>query len=141
MMAVFVATFQRGVGATNSDLHFKELMAGANGDSRIQFLVIEQQEGQNLWGPQQGETESRAMLVFYDAVGRETGKFKFPVNPPTGGTLHTLIATPEFANLPGAPAPDVIIPPLLIPIAGKVCFRNNPANASAIFRNECVSYG
>jgi hypothetical protein len=38
------------------------------------------------------------MLVFFDAAGRETGKFKFPANPATGGTLQTLIATQEFAH-------------------------------------------
>src|SRR6185503_3472456 len=64
-----------------------------------------------------------------------------PANPATGGSLQTLVATQEFANLAGAPVPDVIIPPLLIPIAGKVCFRNNPANTSSTLRNECVSYG
>lgn len=80
------------------------------------------------------------MLVFFDATGRETGKFKFPADPPTGGSLQTLIATQAFANLPGAPAPDVIIPPLLNPISGKVCFKNNPANA--VFPvNDCLSYG
>src|SRR5262245_44593658 len=105
-------------------------MAGANGDSRVQFLIFQQQPGQNLWGPQTGETESRAMLVFYDATGREIGIFKFTSNPATGGSLKTLIATQEFANLPGAPVPDVIIPPLLTPIAGKVCMKNNPANPS-----------
>jgi cytochrome c peroxidase len=136
-----LAMSQRPANAATADLQFKELMAGANGNSRIQFLVIQHQPGQNLWGPQPGEAESRAMLVFYDSAGRETGKYKFPKNPAVGGAVQTLIATQEFANLPGAPVPDVIIPPLLIPIAGKVCFRNNPANRSAAVRNECVAYG
>ena len=48
------------------------------------------------------------MLVFFDAVGRETGKFKFAANPGTGGSLQTLIATQEFASLPGAPVPDAL---------------------------------
>jgi IPT/TIG domain len=140
-LAALLTVFQTSVGAANSAFQFKELMAGANGNSRVQFIVIQQQLGQNLWGPQPGENESRDMLVFYDSAGRETGIFKFPKNPATGGTLQTLIATREFASLPGVPVPDVIIPPLLTPIAGKVCFRNNPANRSASFINECVSYG
>jgi IPT/TIG domain len=140
-VAVVLAIFQPRADAADVDLQFKELMAGANGNSRIQFLIIQQQRGQNLWGPQAGETQSRAMLVFYNAAGRETGIFKFPKDPATGGVLQTLIATQEFASLPGAPVPDVTIPPLLIPIAGKVCFKNNPANPSAAFQNECVSYG
>jgi len=61
--------FQPHVDAANADLHFKELMAGANGNSRIQFLIIEQPQGQNLWGPQPDETESRSMLLFYDSAG------------------------------------------------------------------------
>jgi len=128
--------------ANNHDLHIQELMAGANGDARIQFIVIRQHEsGENLWGPQGNETQARAMLVFFDAVGRETGKFKFPANPPTRGSLQVLIATSEFARQSGAPQPDIIIPPLLISIGGQVCFRNNPENASATVKNECVSYG
>jgi len=83
-----LATSQHGVNAAGADIQFKELMAGANGNSRIQFLVIRQQAGQNLWGPQAGESESRTMLVFYDSAGRETGKFKFPKNPATGGSLQ-----------------------------------------------------
>jgi cytochrome c peroxidase len=128
------------VQATNHEVHIDEVMAGANGNSKIQFIVLRQEEiGQNLWGPTNG-TQSAAMLVFFDATGRETGKFKFPANPPTAGTLKTLIATQEFANLPGAPRPDVIIPPLVNPISGQVCFRNNPQNA-VFARNECLSYG
>jgi hypothetical protein len=129
------------VRGTNHLLHLDEVMAGANGNSKIQFIVVSQEAfGQNLWGPQFGETQSRAMLVFFDATGRETGKFKFPGDPPTGGTLKTLIATLEFASLPGAPAPDIIIPPLLSPISGKVCFKSNPLN-TVFLRNECLSYG
>jgi len=49
----------------------KEVMAGANGNSKIQFIVIEQEaSGQNQWGPTNG-TQSAAMLVFFDAAGNE----------------------------------------------------------------------
>ncbi|MGB7217219.1 MAG: IPT/TIG domain-containing protein [Vicinamibacterales bacterium] len=142
VVALLAVLVLRGhLSATNHDTHIKEILVGANGDSRIQFIIVEQGAvGQNLWGPQGGETQSRAMLVFFDATGRETGKFKFPTSPPTGGTLKTLVATQDFATLPGAPAPDVIIPPLLNPISGKVCLKHNPANVVFV-RNECVSYG
>src|SRR3954470_9407362 len=110
------------LAAASQDVHIREVLAGANGASKVQFLIIEQaQSGQNLWGPQGAETQSRAMLVFYDATGRETGIYKFPANPPTGGTLQTLVATADFAAVLGAPAPDVVIPPLLQSISGKVC--------------------
>ena len=136
-----VALLATHLRATNHLVHIHELMAGANGNSKIQFMVIEQEAfGQNQWGPTNG-LQSAAMLVFFDATGRETGKFKFPVNPATGGTNKTLIATQEFADLPGAPVPNVIIPPLLHPVSGKVCFKGNPANPFSFNRNDCVSYG
>ncbi len=128
------------MSAAGRDPFIQEILAGANGDSRIQFVVINQDTaGQNLWGPN-GSAQSRGMLVFYDAVGRETGTFKFTANPPTGGTLKTLIATAEFAALTGAPTPDVTMPPMLNAISGQVCFRNNPATVG-FNRSECVAYG
>ena len=126
--------------ATNDENHIQEIMAGVNGNSKIQFIVIKQEGGGNLWGPQAGETQSRVMLVFFDAAGRQTGKFKFPHSVPADANPQ-LIATQDFANLPGAPAPDFIMPPLLSPIGGKVCFTNNPLNPNAFPRTDCVSYG
>ena len=126
--------------ATNDENHIQEIMAGVNGNSKIQFIVIKQEGGGNLWGPQTGETQSRVMLVFFDAAGRQTGKFKFPHSVPADANPQ-LIATQDFANLPGAPAPDFIMPPLLSPIGGKVCFTNNPLNPNAFPRTDCVSYG
>jgi cytochrome c peroxidase len=126
--------------ATNDENHIQEIMAGVNGNSKIQFIVIKQEGGGNLWGPQPGETQSRVMLQFFDAAGRETGKFKFPHDVPLD-TNPQLIATQDFANLAGAPTPDFIMPPLLSPIGGKVCFTNNPLNPNAFPRTDCVSYG
>src|SRR5262249_10527816 len=107
--------------ATNDENHIQEIMAGANGNSRIQFLVIKQEGAGNQWGPQGTETQSRVMLLFFDGLGREIGKYKFPKSVPDNAK-EVLIATREFANLPGAPAPDFIMPPYLSPISGKVCF-------------------
>ena len=126
--------------ATNDENHIQEIMAGVNGNSKIQFIVIKQEGGGNLWGPQPGETQSRVMLVFFDGMGRETGKFKFPHSVPLDANPQ-LIATQDFANLPGAPTPDFIMPPLLNPIGGKVCFTNNPLNVNAFPRTDCVAYG
>src|SRR6478672_97660 len=126
--------------ATNDENHIQEIMAGVNGNSKIQFIVIKQEGGGNLWGPQGVETQSRVMLVFFDATGREIGKFKFPHSVPADANPQ-LIATQDFANLPGAPTPDFIMPPLLNPIGGKVCFTNNPLNINAFPRTDCVSYG
>lgn len=129
-------------GANNANLYIEEILAGANGDSRVQFIVIRQgATGENLWGPQAGEAWSRAMLVFYDGLGRETGEFRFPEDPPTGGTLRTLLATAEFANLDGTPPPDLLIPPLLNAHGGRVCFRDNPRNRNATPKDDCLAYG
>ena len=78
---VFLLSSSRAF-ATNDENHIQEIMAGVNGNSKIQFIVIKQEGGGNLWGPQAGETQSRVMLVFFDAAGRETGKFKFPHSVP-----------------------------------------------------------
>ena len=56
--------------ATNEQNHIQEIMAGVNGNSKIQFIVIKQEGGGNFWGPQAGETQSSMMLVFFDAAGR-----------------------------------------------------------------------
>src|SRR5262249_16831971 len=74
------------------------------------------------------------------ATGRETGRFNFPSDPENNAN-QTLVATQEFANLPGAPTPKFIMPPLLNPLSGQVCFRNNPQNPNAFTRNDCISYG
>ena len=121
-----------------------ELLAGANGDSSIQFIEMEFGGcGQNSWGPTSGPSgtsASAAMLVFFDAQGNETYRYKFPSNPPCGNN-DVLIATQGFANLPGAPTPEFIIPPVISPVSGKVCFKGNTTEAFAFNRNFCVSYG
>ena len=130
---------------TNHFIRINEIMAGANGDSSIQFIEMEMLAGQNLWGPQSGETIGRAMLTFSDAAGNQTGRFVFSSDPADpgndGGNL--LIATQAFADLSGAPTPDVIIPEEIMAISGKVCFKENPdTDSTAHFHvTLCVSYG
>src|SRR4051812_35594162 len=123
-----------------------QLMAGANGDSSIQYIEMEFDGcGQNAWGPMQGTGPSgfasAAMLIFFDAQGNETYRYKFPNDPPCGNN-EVLIATQAFANLPGAPTPEFIIPPVMSPVSGKVCFRGNPTSIGgeaffAFERNLC----
>jgi hypothetical protein len=127
--------------ATNHILRQDEVMAGLNGDPKVQFIEITVGgDDQKNWGPQGAETTSRAMLVFFNGNGVQTGTFFFPSNPPAG--LNTvLIATTNFAALAGAPIPDMIMPPLLNPGSGKVCFKGNPGNFFAFDVNLCLSYG
>ena len=136
--------------ATNHFIQINEVMAGYNGDSSVQFIEIESNgAGQKCWGPQDGtncpgsgETVGRAMLLFFDAAGNQTGRYVFQSDPNTGGTNTVLIATQEFANLAGAPTPDFILPqPELIPNSGQVCFRANPDNGNGDNINLCLSYG
>jgi len=85
------------------------------------------------------------MLTFSDAAGNQTGRFVFSTDPPDpgndGGTV--LIATQAFADLPGAPTPDIIIPQEIMAISGKVCFKENPDTDSTGHFDVtlCVSYG
>ena len=116
-------------------------MVGFNGDPSVQFIQITVSDGtQKAWGPGPGESSSRAMLVFFNAAGVQTGQFFFPSDARVGQNT-VLIATTNFANLPGAPVPDFIMPALLSSGSGKVCFRGNPANRNAFGVNLCLSYG
>src|SRR4029450_10449388 len=79
-------------------IRFQELMAGANGDSRVQFIAfVVDGNRAKCWGPQvapntpgadqddstcylggPSETRSRHALVFFDAQGHEIRPLKFP---------------------------------------------------------------
>jgi len=102
--------------ATNHVVSINEIMAGLNGDSNVQFVEMSAPDGQHLWGPQGSESVGRAMLVFF-------------------------VATQAFADLPGAPTPDFIMPREIIPITGKVCFQGNSDNPGHFGVNLCLSYG
>src|SRR5258708_32163312 len=80
------------------------------------------------------------MLVFRHTGERKSVNSKSHQRGPADANPQ-LIGTQDFANLAGAPTPDFIMPPLLNPIGGKVCFTNNPLNSNAFPRTDCVSYG
>ena len=127
--------------ATNHLVRINEVMAGLNGDSKIQFVeILVADDAQKAWGPAGIETTGRAMLEFADGSGTVTGRFVFSSNPAPGART-VLIATAEFAALPGAPAVDVIIPALITANSGRVCWKGNPDNARTFRVNQCVSYG
>lgn len=125
-----------------------EALAGANGDTRIQFIELKLlSPADALWGPQSGESEGRLRLLFFDATGAEIGEYVFPSDAPVGvldpinGGYSVLLATQAFADIPGMPPPDFIIPKSLIVQNGKVCFTGNPDNPNAPMLNLCLSYG
>jgi cytochrome c peroxidase len=134
------------IGADDAAVQLFEVAAGVNGDSQVQLVQLKVASTGLLWGPQGGEAEGRAMLVFHDAAGTETGRYIFPGDPPAGtpdsnGFYSILLGTTKLAALPGSPAPDFILPAGLIAAGGgKVCFRENPANPHFDV-NLCLSYG
>src|SRR6266540_2930251 len=141
LTGLLVVALAHDASATNHILRQDQLMVGFNGDPAVQYLVITVGgNDQKAWGPQPGETTSRAMLAFFNSNGVQTGTFFFPVNPPQGG-LSVLIATTNFANLPGAPVPDLLIPPMMSPGHGKVSFRGNQANPFRFDVSLSLSYG
>jgi cytochrome c peroxidase len=148
IVAVLISPHQ--AAAANTGVRINKVMAGANGNSKIQFIELEaQSSSEKCWGPQNsgsacfaGASESvgRAMLLFFNAAGSQTGRYVFPSDP--GGTSNTvLVATQAFADQPGAPAPDFIMPPEVMANDGQVCFRGNLDNPNASSVNLCLSYG
>src|SRR5262249_4388374 len=134
--------------ATPPGVQIDEVMAGANGDARAQFIELRlSSPADNLWGPQPGETQGRLRLGFSDARGNVTGQFVFsndaPVSQvdPDHGGYCVLVGTAEFAALPGAPAPDFLIAGDVIPQTGRVCLTSNPNNPNSPEINLCLSYG
>lgn len=119
-------------------------MAGLNGNSQVQYVLLEAADNNQLdWGPQPEDpvgSPGRTMLVFYNALGTQTGRYVFPSDPPANAS-NVLVATAEFAALPGAPTPDFIMPAEIVPIAGKVAFQNNPDNPNATPIEIALSYG
>lgn len=140
--------FSAPVLADPPAVQIDEALAGANGDTRIQFIELKLlSPADALWGPQSGESEGRLRLLFFDATGAQTGEYVFPSDAPVGaidpinGGYSVLLATQEFADVAGMPPPDFIIPKSLIVQNGKVCFTGNPDNPNAPMLNLCLSYG
>jgi cytochrome c peroxidase len=123
-----------------------EVMAGANGDSRLQFIEFDV-VGRTRWGPQPLDPhfpEPRLILTFHDATGTQTAEFRLPGEPTRGprhrGRRSVLMATKAFVERTGL-KPDFLIPPLIHPVDGMVCLRDNPENGSAFLLELCLRYG
>jgi cytochrome c peroxidase len=126
--------------AGNRYVRINEVMAGLNADSGVQYVELAvRDEGQKQWGPRGAETAGRCALVFTNSAGMQTGRFVFPSDPAFGAST-VLVATAEFAKFTGI-TPDFIMPRLVMPLAGKVSFVNNPANASAEAIDVSLAYG
>ena len=115
----------------NHAVQLDEVMAGAFGRPEIQFVEVK------LADCAQGDWEGIARLVAFDAADQVVGEHLFPADAPVdcGVTRQSiLIGTQAFADLASAPDPDFLIPPLLAPRDGKVCFLTSIATL-------CLSYG
>ena len=112
-------------------------MAGLNGDYNVQFVEMSVLNGQHLWGPQGNETVGRAILVFFNANDQQTGRFILSNNINVTQSGHTiLIATQAFADLPGAPTPDLLGNVTSVSVVSIVPGGNTPNNV-AIDKNLC----
>jgi hypothetical protein len=116
--------------AAEGGLRISEVLAGTNGDSRVQFV--------ELYRTNEAATAPHTLL-FFDALGRETGAASVPAAD--GASRKILVATGLFAQLSGAPRPDVVMPPLIQAQSGKVCLAPVPAEPGIPPRRSCVSYG
>jgi hypothetical protein len=136
----------------NADFHeqqIDELMAGLNGDANIQFIEIKMFNfGQNCQGTgNKGVGQFNcdtigpgARLVFFNATGVQTAEFIFPGNTPIDLAAHSiLIATQQFADLPGSPQPDFIMPANVVPDSGRFCYQSRLG--APFFIDLCLSYG
>ena len=118
--------------ATNHMIQIDEISAANGGDSSRQFVEIRVSDpGQTLW-------QHVAELAFFDASGSEIGTVPFTCNPVVVTSRSVLIATAEFAAMPGAPAPNFIMPALIAAPSGQVCFRSEHGPFPV---NVCLAYG
>lgn len=88
----------------------------SNGAGNIQFI--------EMYCDTSGEN-----FVSNHSITTANGTFTFPVNLP-GSTdeKRVLVATSDFAALPGAPTPDFIIPENFIPLSGGIIRYHPPGN-------------
>lgn len=111
-----------------------EAMAGAYGRPDVQFVEMRFSScGENQWA-------GVRRLAFFDVAGVEGGEFVVPANPQSDCNVFSqsvLFGTQAFADLPSTPEPDFLIPPLMVPGSGKVCFQSVPAGSV----KQCLTYG
>jgi hypothetical protein len=129
-------------------VRIEQVMAGANGDARIQYVELKIDGADAAtWGPQGSETDSRMLLSFRDSTGRETGSFEFATDPPVGPVngesngSSVLVGTSEFETASGISVDFLLPAASLQAVGGQVCFQANLDNPNAPPTNVCLSYG
>ncbi len=144
------------VSPARADFHLvviEELHAGSGGNANVQFIEIDMRfdHGQNCQGTGDDIRPADkfspcdsvgfgARLLFFDAAGNQTAEFHFPENARQGEIDRSiLIGTREFADLETTPEPDFIMPAHVVPVSGKVCYKDR--GHRFYFTNQCLSYG
>jgi len=134
----------------------EEVFAGANGDSRVQFVEL----SVPVHGPSRRDrwkTGLRAAhrrypdrdtpapepirLTLHDATGNPVGSFDITPQPTrySPGRLDTfLIATIAFEQQTGLEA-DLVIPSVIPPVDGMVCVHDGPRRDPS--GDRCLAYG
>ncbi len=151
MAAVLVLAAASPAVADHNLIRIEQVMAGLAGDTTIQFIEMKMLADGNECQGTATDNLNRLIghcapsgpgssLLFFDGAGAPTAEFRFTSNTAVGLTGRSiLVATPRYTALRGVPAPDHIMPPLLVPGSGKVCYRSRPGTVFVV--NQCLSYG
>jgi hypothetical protein len=113
----------------------REVLGSWRSDATLQFVELLMLEDF------QNATAGRAAVVFEDASGGNAQTLLFTKNMQVGvAGASILVATPRLGELVGL-VPDVVMPDdLLVPPAGRVCYR--AADAFGEFSTvDCLAYG
>jgi hypothetical protein len=117
-----------GIAQANHRVQIDEVVAGVFGRPEIQFVEVRLGDCNQSWA-------NLARLQAFNAFDEVIGEFVFTSNPSCSATGQSvLIGTQAYADLASAPDPNFIIPPILAPGDGKVCFLTSESTL-------CLSYG
>jgi cysteine-rich repeat protein len=122
-----------GSRASGDQPFISEVLGGCGDSPRAQYVEIGYPAAQNHWA-------GCLQLELYDGAGKLRRTVEFTSNPPAASSDNTaLVATPEFAALPGVPRPDFITPAFNGGSGGEVCVRDTgrPGCAPVL---SCVVY-
>jgi len=125
-------------------LRINEIMAGANGDSRLQFIELNAPKRRDGAPPSAGPRRdgARAVLSFHDATGLQTDEFEIPERQGRDRSRgHTiLLATQVFARELGL-EPDFVMPQQISAPDGAICLHRIRPGRGRGTQVDCVAYG
>ncbi len=134
LLAVCLLVVLTVTGPLRADFHFmriSEVMVGAGGDSKIQFIELQMTSG--------GQSNVSGHEIFiFDAAGNQVAAFPLPTDVTNGANgAFILIGTPEFAAA-STVAPDFMLPAgLYFPADGRVAWEGQSIGLAV----DSVAYG